>query len=207
MVSPLEVFCCYARNDQSLLQALKTHLTILQRQGHITIWCDIDIDAGSEWEEEIKKHLNTAQIILLLISPDFIASDYCYSTEMKQAMERHKKGEAYVIPVILRPTIWKGTPFGKLQALPKDAKPVTDRRSWLTEDEALNNVSEHISTIVADLLKDKWLAEGEIHFKARRYSEALNCSEQAIELDPRYARAYNRKGNALYRLGRYEEAF
>src|SRR6266566_6135703 len=204
MISPLEVFCCYARKDQLLLNELKIHLSPLQRRGLITIWSDIDIDAGAVWEKEIKKHLNTAQIILLLISPDFMASEYCYSTEMQRALERHELTEAHVIPILLRPTIWKDAPIDKLQVLPKDAKPVTDRRSWLTEDEALNNVSEHISTIVADLLKDKWLAEGEIHFKARRYSEALNCSEQAIELDPRYARAYNRKGNALYRLGRYE---
>ncbi len=78
MISPLEVFCCYARKDQLLLNELKIHLSPLQRRGLITIWSDIDIDAGAVWEKEIKQHLNTAQIILLLISPDFMASEYCY---------------------------------------------------------------------------------------------------------------------------------
>lgn len=84
-----------------------------------------------EWEKEIQNHLNTAQIILLLISPDFIASEYCYGTEMKHALERHKRGEARVIPVILRPvSAWERVPpgdiqIGQLQALPKDAKPIT----------------------------------------------------------------------------------
>ncbi len=74
---PIEIFCCYARKDQQLLNELKTHLIPLQRQGHITIWADTDIGAGVEWESEINKHLDTAQIILLLVSPGFIASEYC----------------------------------------------------------------------------------------------------------------------------------
>ncbi len=98
----VEVFCCYARKDQSLLLELKTHLTPLQREGLITLWADIDINAGMEWEKEIQRHLNTAQIILLLISPDFIASEYCYSVEMQRAVERHECGEARVIPIILQ---------------------------------------------------------------------------------------------------------
>ena len=86
------------------------------------MWHDRNISAGTEWEREINKHLNEADIILLLISPDFIASDYCYSKEMKWAMDRHERGEARVIPIILRPVDnWKGAPFGKLQALPKDS--------------------------------------------------------------------------------------
>ncbi len=153
MVSPLEIFCCYARKDQSFLNELKKHLNPLQRRGLITIWSDIDIDAGTVWEEEIKKHLNTAHIILLLISPDFMASEYCYSTEMQRALERHERKEARVIPIILRPTIWKGAPFEKLQVLPANAKPVTDRRSWLTEDEAFNNVAEGIQIVVEGMSK------------------------------------------------------
>src|SRR6266566_2694508 len=152
MISPLEVFCCYARKDQLLLNELKIHLSPLQRRGLITIWSDIDIDAGAVWEKEIKKHLNTAQIILLLISPDFMASEYCYSTEMQRALERHEQKEAHVIPILLRPTIWKDAPFDKLQVLPTNAKPVTDRRSWLTEDEALNDVVEGIRKVVTELM-------------------------------------------------------
>src|SRR5438067_12626282 len=114
---PVEIFCCYARKDQELLQILKAHLMPLQRQGLITIWSDTDINAGEEWEEEIRQHLTTAQIILLLVSPDFMASEYCYSNEMQRAMERHSLGEAKVIPIILRPVYWQSAPIGKLQAL------------------------------------------------------------------------------------------
>jgi len=91
----------------------------LQRQGLITIWSDNDIDAGANWQEEIEKHLDAAQIILLLVSPDFIASDHCYGKEMIRAMDRHTWNEARVIPIILRPTHWDSTPFATIQALPK----------------------------------------------------------------------------------------
>src|SRR5512135_832262 len=133
MASPVEIFCCYAREDQPLLQCLKAQLMPLQRQGFITLWADIDISAGSEWEKELEKHLDTAQVIILLVSPDFIASDYCYSKEMKRAMERHERGEARVIPILLRPSVWQETPFGKLQVLPKNARTVTE---WRDRDKA-----------------------------------------------------------------------
>lgn len=79
----IEVFCCYARKDRLLLQEMEKHLMSLQRDGLITFWVDTDINAGAEWEKEIYFHLDTAHIILLLISPDFIASNYCYQIEMK----------------------------------------------------------------------------------------------------------------------------
>src|SRR5579862_6268056 len=137
----LEIFCCYARKDEQLLQTLKAHLMPLQRQGRITIWSDIDIDAGEQWEKEITKHLNTAQIILLLISPDFMMSEYSYNNEMKRAMERHEKGEAKVVPIILRPVIWQGAPFGMLQALPAKGKAIT---TWQNVDAAFVSVAEGI---------------------------------------------------------------
>ena len=147
MFMPVEIFCCYAHNDQLLLNELKTHLIPLQRQGLITSWADTDIDAGMEWENEINKHLDAAQIILLLISPDFIASDYCYSKEMTRAMERHEATEALVFPIIIRPVLWKDTPFGKLQALPTGARPVTGP-TWHNADEALFDVANGIQRLV-----------------------------------------------------------
>ncbi len=149
---PVEIFCCYARKDKPLLNELRPHLMPLQRQGHITLWADTDIDAGTEWEEEINKHLNTAQIILLLVSSDFIASEYCYSKEMTRAMERHKAGEAQVVPIILRPVLWKNAPFGILQALPTDARPVIGS-TWHSQDEALLNVANGIQKIVQRFLQ------------------------------------------------------
>src|SRR5258708_25887346 len=103
MKKSIEIFFCYARKDQQLLENLKLHLMPLQRSKLISMWYDADITPGTLWEEEIRKHLDTSELILLLVSPDSIASEYCYSTEMVRAMERHKLGEAQVIPIILRP--------------------------------------------------------------------------------------------------------
>jgi tetratricopeptide (TPR) repeat protein len=97
---------------------------------------------------EINQHLNSAQIILLLVSPDSMDSDYCYGIEIKRAVERHERGEARVIPIILRAVYWREAPFGKLQALPKDAKPIT---SWPDRDEAFFNVVEGIRKAVEEL--------------------------------------------------------
>jgi hypothetical protein len=144
---PVEIFCCYARKDQQLLQHLMAHLMPLQRQGLITMWSDTDINAGKKWELEITKHLNTSQIILLLVSPDFMMSQYIYSKEMKRAIERHEQGEATVIPIILRWVSWQRTPLGELQALPKDGKPV---KSWKDEDEAFLDVAEGISKVIEE---------------------------------------------------------
>lgn len=149
MASTIKVFCCYARKDKVLLDELKIHLIPLQRRGFITLWSDMDISPGSVWEEEIDKHLNTAQIILLLVSPSLMASEYCYSKEMKRAVERHNQGEARVIPVIFRPVDWIDAPFGKLQALPKDAKPVSD---WRNRGKAFLDIALGIKKVVTELL-------------------------------------------------------
>jgi len=120
----IEIFCCYARKDQSLLFDLQKHLKLWERLNIITIWNDTDIAPGTDWNKEITRHLKRAHIILFLVSPDFLASDYCYSTEMKDAMERYERGEVCVIPIILRYCAWEKAPFGKIQVLPTDTKPV-----------------------------------------------------------------------------------
>jgi len=142
------IFFSYAHEDEELRDELQKHLSILERQGVITSWHDRKIGAGKEWKGEIDTHLNTARLILLLISSDFIASDYCWGVEVKRAMERHEAGEARVIPVILRPVDWKSAPFGKLQALPTDAKPVT---TWSDRDEAFFDVAQGIRAAVVNL--------------------------------------------------------
>src|SRR6266851_1717169 len=146
---PVTIFFCYAREDEALLNKLKTHLRPLQRQGLIDVWYDRDISAGTEWEQEIKEHLNSAQIVLLLVSPDFMDSDYCYSVEMKRALERHARGETQVIPIILRSVYWQGV-FGNLQALPTDGKPVKGPH-WHDQDTALNDVTKGILKAVKQL--------------------------------------------------------
>src|SRR5258707_15301225 len=119
----IKVFFSYSQKDKKLRSGLEKYLNHLKRQQLIVGWYDGEIGAGKEWEQEINKHLNEAHIILLLVSQDFMASDYCYDIEMQKALERHKAGEAQVIPVILRPSIWQDTPIGKLQALPTGARP------------------------------------------------------------------------------------
>jgi len=147
-----KIFCCYAREDEALLNKLWAHLRPLQQEGLIELWHDRDISAGAEWDREISEHLNAAQIILLLVSPDFMNSDYCYGAEMKRTLERHARGEARVIPIILRPIHWKGAPFGQLQVLPTDAKPITDPY-WYDLDMAFFNVAKGIRKVVIELSK------------------------------------------------------
>ncbi len=123
---PMTLFYSYAHEDEELRNQLDKHLHLLERQGLITSWHDCEIRAGDDWAIEIDTHLESAQIILLLISADFLASDYCYGVEMKRALERHFTGEARVVPIILRPVDWKHEPIlNSLQALPTDGKPVT----------------------------------------------------------------------------------
>lgn|SRR5690242_12573647 len=142
---PIKLFYCYSHKDEASREKLEAHLKILERQGYLKGWRDRDIEAGGEWATEIDKSLNDADIILLLVSANFLASDYSYGIEMARAMQRQEAGEARVIPVILRPCLWHNAPFGKLQALPKDGKPIT---SWGDEDEALLNVAEGISRVI-----------------------------------------------------------
>src|SRR5260370_40786292 len=96
-----EICIAYAHEDEKLRNQLEKQLSLLKWQGLIAGWHDHEIGAGTEWAHELDTHLNTASIILLLISPDFMASSYCYSIEMKRAMERHEAREARVIPIII----------------------------------------------------------------------------------------------------------
>ena len=133
----ISIFISYSHRDDEWRQELDTHLSGLRRQGVISVWHDRWILAGKEWAREINHNLNDADLILLLISPDFIASDYCYDIEMKRAVERHDADEAIVIPIILRSCDWKDAPFRKLQTLPRDAKPI---KSATDRDEAFTKV-------------------------------------------------------------------
>lgn len=135
------VFFSYSHADEDLRDQLEKQLAMLRRQGVIETWHDRRIGAGQELEQVIDDHINTDDIILLLVSPDFIASDYCYDIEMKRAMERHDAGGAIVIPVILRACDWHHAPFGKLLGTPKDGKPVTQ---WPDRDEAFLQVARAV---------------------------------------------------------------
>ena len=128
----VEVFCSYAHEDEPYRRQLEAHLSGLKRQGLILLWHDQHILPGANWTEIVDEHLETASIILLLISADFLASSFCYGIEMTRALERHEANEARVIPIIIRPCDWQDTPLGKLQALPADAKPIS---TWESIDD------------------------------------------------------------------------
>jgi hypothetical protein len=148
LLEPIEIFISYSHKDDDLREELVTHLSNLRRQGKISAWHDRAIEAGSQWETQIKSKLESAQIILLLISPPFMASDYCYDIEMQQAVHRHDQGNTRVIPIILRPVDWKDSPISKLKALPKDAKPVTQ---WGDRDTAFLDIVNGIRKVVDSL--------------------------------------------------------
>jgi tetratricopeptide (TPR) repeat protein len=148
-VEAVEIFCSYAHKDESLRDELEAHLTPLIREGKIKHWHDRLIKPGENWKGKIDEHLERAHIILLLISADFIKSDYCHEIEMQRAMLRYRANEAHVIPVILRPCDWENSPFGELQALPKNAQPVIE---WPTTDAAFTNVVKSIRSVVDELL-------------------------------------------------------
>jgi formylglycine-generating enzyme required for sulfatase activity len=141
----IEVFFSYAHADEALRNELENHLSNLKQQGIIVGWHDRRIPPGREWAEAIDTHIQTAQIILLLVSADFLASEYCSKLEVQQAMARHTAADAcVVIPVILRPCDWHSAPFGRLQALPADGRPIT---SWPDRDEAFLNVARGIRDV------------------------------------------------------------
>lgn len=147
MAEGIKVFFSYSHRDEQLRDELAKHLSAMRRQDVIAEWHDRKITAGDEWAGEIDENLDSADIILLLISADFLASDYCYDVELKQAMERHDAGDARVIPVILRPVDWRGEAFGKLQALPRDAKAIT---LWPDRDEAFVDVARGLRVAVEE---------------------------------------------------------
>lgn len=120
-----KLFFSYSHRDETMRDELEIHFSMLKRQGIIGTWHDRRIDAGKEFGTEIDKNLEESDVILLLVSPYFLASDYCYDIEMKRALEKHERGEAKVIPIILHPCDWHNAPFGKLLATPKDGKPIS----------------------------------------------------------------------------------
>ena len=146
--TPVEVFYSYAHKDETFRNKLETHLSLLQRQGLITAWHDRRILPGADWSQAIDEHLERASVILLLISADFLASDYCYGLEMQRALERHQANEARVIPILLRPVDWNEAPFAHLQALPIGAKPIT---TWRNRDAAFTDVAAGIRRVIEDL--------------------------------------------------------
>lgn len=147
MESQLAVFFSYAPEDDHWRQELEKHLSLLKREGLIDGWHQRAILAGQEVARTIDAHFTSARLILLLVSSDFLASDYCWGVEMQRAMERHEAGEAVVIPIIVRPVDWRTAIFARLQALPTEGEPITSAL-WHSTDDALLDVAQGIRKTV-----------------------------------------------------------
>jgi hypothetical protein len=149
-MNKVTIFISYSHEDEIYKDKLEKHLSILKRNNVIETWHDRKIIPGEEWDKKIKEELENAQIILLLVSVDFLSSNYCYDIEIKRAVEKHENGEVVLIPIMLRKCDWNETSFSKIQALPKNAMPV---KNFEDEDEAFSSIIEGIKLSIADLKK------------------------------------------------------
>ena len=145
---PVPAFISYSHADGKIKSDLVKHLSPLERLGLVSRWDDGELKAGDHWETSIMKQMASAKLILLLVSSDFIASRFCYENELATALKRDKAGTAKVVPVILRPCLWQELPFGKLQALPNEGRPVT---SWSITDEALMEIAKGVREVAQGL--------------------------------------------------------
>lgn len=148
-INTVKIFVSYSEKDETLKRKLLLHLSPMKRQGIIESWDLQQIRAGDKRDEEILKHLDEANIILCLISPDFVASDYCYTQEMLRALEKQKLGEVEVIPILLRSVDWQKTPLRALQVIPRDHKSIADRYN---KGKIFTEVAREIARVVEELL-------------------------------------------------------
>jgi hypothetical protein len=141
-----KIFISYSHRDEKALERLHTHLSVLRREGAITAWYDRKILAGDDIDKKIDGNLSDSDIFVALVSPDFLASRYCYEREMAQALKRHADGSLRVIPIILEPCDWQSSPLGKLKAVPKDGKPVS---IWTNENTAYLDIVTELRRILS----------------------------------------------------------
>jgi tetratricopeptide (TPR) repeat protein len=219
----IEIFCCYHNKDRTMLDELKQHLDAFLQQDLIT-WLDTNICPEYGWKREVNRHLYTANIFLLLVSLDSMATkelkEFLLSKEMVQAVDQHQRGEMLAIPIILligfdgmlkaseEQYDWKKGPLAKLDPLPADVASVTSKED---RDKTWSDIGKRIGR-EAEALKHswesdpgKWQHEADILNKLHRYGEALADCEEAIRLDSSFAHAYANKGLALNGLKRFEE--
>jgi hypothetical protein len=141
----MKAFISYSHKDESYLQKLQTALAQIQRQGILQNWTDHNVEAGDRFHQKINDELNASELFIALLSPDYIASNYCYEKEFQQAQQLEKEHKIKIIPVICRPCDWKNTPFAELNALPKNGKPISD---WQNEDTAFFNITEMLRFLI-----------------------------------------------------------
>jgi len=143
---PSKIFISYAHKDEAFKDELVIRLKGLQRNGYLITWHDRKIEPGQLWDAAIKSALDTASIIVFLVSPDFLDSDYIHNVEIKKAFERYHAGQCKIVPIIIRPCHFQDTAIGELQALPKNAKPIS---TWSDKDEAWYDVLEQLKKTIS----------------------------------------------------------
>jgi hypothetical protein len=179
--TPFSIFISYAHKDERFRRELERHLAFLRREGRLVVWHDRMLCAGDAWRGCIGEHLRTADIILLLISSDFAASDYCWDVEMKLAMERRERGSAIVVPILVRSVAgWAESPLGRLQVLPRDARPVS---SWRNRDEAYRNIAEGLHDLIREGVTESGYAEPEwVNWQLFLEGKPEDYSEQRLAM-------------------------
>ncbi|MBV9713309.1 MAG: toll/interleukin-1 receptor domain-containing protein [Ktedonobacteraceae bacterium] len=198
---PLKVFYSYSHKDEKYKEDLESHLSVLTRRERIKTWCDLKISPGTNWRTQITNKIDTSDIILLLISADFLASDYCYSEEMERALQRHASRKAKVIPIYVRPVYRSDLPFENLLSLPADAKPVT---SWADHDLAWVSVIGGISNTIDKINEERKLGASIHHFNKngtkQNFSNFPNVSVSATSLDQKLATQEDENSKIAHQL-------
>ena len=169
----MKVFVSYSHKDEAALERLRTHLATLRRDGRIDEWFDREILAGGEIDAEIAERLESSGLFLLLVSPDFLASDYCMEREMERALERHRSGAARVVPIVIEPCDWTSTPLRDLKALPQNGKPISE---WTNENNAFLDIVQELRRVLdaegmphATVREEATVRAGPVQPSVRRY--------------------------------------
>jgi WD40 repeat protein len=194
MAKPVELVCCFAREDEEDLRRLQKHLMVLKNEGLLNSWDKGQIELGMLVEKVLEQHFHNAQLIIVLISPDFLAS--C-QTEMERALELQLGGKGWVVPVLLRPVLWQTTEWSTLQSLPRNGKPVS---LWSDPDEAFFLIAQEIKHLTYAIYVQQLLQEGRTYSKAGHYTDALATYSKAIQLKPDLGQAYFSQWHIYTRL-------
>ncbi|MBO0794193.1 MAG: TIR domain-containing protein [Ktedonobacteraceae bacterium] len=199
----VQLFYCYAEEDTSLRDELAMHLKALERTHVIKTWHDQPILPGESWKQQVEQALNTAHVAVLLISAHFLGLDFFTSPLLREAIERHRRGENLIIPVLLRQCQWQETSLAQLDMLPTNGRPVT---TWADRDEAWCDVASEVRTSIKNFFINPWLEEAETLLQQGHYAEAIAIYDQILHLDRENVTASIGKGNAYLRVQRFAEA-
>ena len=198
------VFYSYSHKDSKMCERLRTYLAPLRQQNKISEWHDRLIEPGADWNKEINTELEAADLILFLVSAEFLASDYCFGVEVDKAMSRLKRGEAKVVPILLKPCLWEESRFSELQIIPRDAKAIA---RWSSIEDALTNVAGEIRKLTSEPPPETAKLPSEA-LLAHKFDASLNLVRQQVRS---YARLYERTRQRMppsdERTDRMEEIF